>query len=134
MEKNKLFEARKSKGFSQLQIAQKLNMDNSSYQRREKGLTKIHITEWEKLAKILEVPLEEIFEAEESQVFIWKDNASGNYQGTTNIYAIPESLLESQQELIRKLKEEIAELKVFFVAKVRKKPSCFHHKKHKVKR
>jgi len=80
MEKNKLFEARKSKGLSQLQIAQKLNMDHSSYQRREKGQIKIHITEWEKLSKILEVPLEEIFESEESQVFIWKDNASGNYQ------------------------------------------------------
>jgi len=117
MEKNKLFEARKSKGLSQLQIAQKLNMDHSSYQRREKGQIKIHITEWEKLSKILEVPLEEIFESEESQVFIWKDNASGNYQGTTNIYSVPESLLENQQELIRKLKEEIAELKVLLKQK-----------------
>jgi len=34
-----------------------------------------------------------------------------NKQGI-NIYTIPESLLESQQELIRKLKEEISELKV----------------------
>ena len=37
MEKNKLFEARKTKGFSQLQIAEKLHMDHTSYQRREKG-------------------------------------------------------------------------------------------------
>ena len=116
MEKNKLFEARKSKGFSQLQIAQKLHMDHTSYQRREKGVTKIHITEWEKLAQILEVPLNEIFEPDENNVFICKDSATGNYQGV-NIYTIPESLLESQQELIRKLKDEIADLKVFLQQK-----------------
>ena len=68
-------------------------------------------------SKILEVPLEEIFESEESQVFIWKDNASGNYQGTTKIYSVAESLLENQQELIRKLKDEIAELKVLLPQK-----------------
>jgi transcriptional regulator with XRE-family HTH domain len=116
MEKNKLFVARKSKGFSQLQIAEKLHMDNSCYQRREKGLTKIHITEWEKLAEILEVPLNEIFEPEDNHMFICKDSASGNYQGI-NIYTIPESLLESQQKLIKKMEEEIAELKAFVVSK-----------------
>ena len=61
MEKNKLLEARKLKGFSQEYVAEKLHIDGSSYSRREKGQIKIHITEWEKLAKILEVPLHEIF-------------------------------------------------------------------------
>jgi len=116
MEKNKLFEARQAKGFSQLQIAEKLHMDHTSYQRREKGRVKIHITEWEKLAEILEVPLNEIFEPDENNVFICRDSASGNYQGI-NIYTIPESLLESQQELISKLKEEIEALKVMLQQK-----------------
>jgi len=117
MEKIKLIEARKSKGLSQNQIAEKLYMDISSYCRRENGQRKIHITEWEKLSKILEVPLEEIFEPDESQVCIWKDNAYGNYQGTVNVYAVPESLLESQQKLIKKLEDEISELKVLLQGK-----------------
>jgi transcriptional regulator with XRE-family HTH domain len=111
MEKIKLLEVRKSKGFSQHQIAEKLYMDVSSYNRRENGQVKINITEWEKLAKILDVPLNEIYESEENQMFICRDNASGNYQGTNNIYAVPESLLETQQKYIKKLEEEIAELK-----------------------
>jgi hypothetical protein len=40
-----------------------------------------------------------------------------NYQGTQFIHSIPESLLESQQKLIRKLEEEIAELKVLLQQK-----------------
>ena len=112
MEKVKLLEMRKSKGFSQQQIAEKLFMDVSNYNRRESGLSKITISEWEKLAKILEVPLNEIYETDEKQFFICKDSASQNYQGTNNIYAVPESLLENQQKYISKLEEENAALKL----------------------
>ena len=111
MEKTKLLEVRKSKGFSQNQIAEKLFMDVSNYNRREKGLVKINITEWERLAKALDVPLNEIYESEENQMFICKDNASVNYQGTNNIYSVPEFLLETQQKYIKKLEEEITVLK-----------------------
>ena len=62
MEKIKLLEARKARGFSQNYMAEKLFMDISSYCRRETGQIKIHITEWEKLSKILGVPVSEIFE------------------------------------------------------------------------
>jgi len=111
MEKIKLLEMRKSKGLSQNQIAERLCMDVSNYNRRENGQVKINIPEWEKLAKILEVPLDEIYESEESQVFICKDNSSVNYQGTNNIYSVPEFLLETQQKYIKRLEEEIVELK-----------------------
>jgi hypothetical protein len=63
----------------------------------------------------LEVPLEEIFESDEKQVFICNDNTSQNFLGTNNstnnIYPVPESLLENQQKYINKLEEEIRELK-----------------------
>jgi transcriptional regulator with XRE-family HTH domain len=111
MEKNRLLEARKSKGFSQNQIADKLCMDVSSYSRRESGQIKIHITEWEKLAKVLEIPLHEIFEPEESQLFVCNDNASVNYQGTNHIYFVPEFLLKTQEKYTNKLEDEIAALK-----------------------
>jgi len=59
----------------------------------------------------LNVPLEEIYEQEDNQVFICKDNATGNYQGTNNIYSVPGHLLETQRKYIEKLENEISELK-----------------------
>jgi len=111
MEKIKLIEKRKNKGFSQMYMAEKLCIDESNYCRREKGLSKISSVEWKKLSQILEVPIEDIFEADENQFFIYQDNAIGNYQGTNNIYSVPESLLETQQKYIKKLEEEIQHLK-----------------------
>ena len=111
MEKIKLIEARKSKGLSQQQLAEKLCMDVSNYNRREKGQSKISSNEWEKIANLLEVSVEDIFESEEAMLFVCKDNATGNYQGYNHIYSIPEFLLESQRKYIAKLEEENAQLK-----------------------
>ena len=111
MEKIKLIEARENKGFSQKYVAEKLYMDESNYCRREHGQTKISLSEWKKLAEILGVSIEDIFESEENQFFICNDNATGNYQGTNYIYSIPQSMLETQQKYIAKLEEEIRQLK-----------------------
>jgi transcriptional regulator with XRE-family HTH domain len=111
MEKIKLITARSKKGFTQQQIALKLNMDVSNYNRREKGQIKISNNEWEKLSKILEVPIEDIFESEESNFFVFKDNSTGNYLGTNNFYTIPEFLIENQRKYIQKLEEENQKLK-----------------------
>ena len=71
--------------------------------------------EWEKLAKILNVPVDDIYESDELQSFTCKDNASSNHLGTNNgtnyFYTIPEFILESLQDYITKLKEENKELK-----------------------
>jgi transcriptional regulator with XRE-family HTH domain len=111
MEKTKLILARSNKGLTQQQIALKLNMDVSNYNRREKGQIKISNNEWEKLSKILEVSIEEIYESEESNFFVFKDNSTGNYLGTNNFYTIPEYLLENQRKYIQKLEEENNDLK-----------------------
>ncbi|NJM79680.1 MAG: helix-turn-helix transcriptional regulator [Flavobacterium sp.] len=111
MEKIKLIEARKQKGFSQQQIAEHLCIDVSNYSRREKGQVKISSNEWEKIASLLKIPVEEIFESEESMIFICRDNATGNYQGNNHIYSIPEYLLENQRKYIAKLEEENISLK-----------------------
>lgn len=111
MEKNKLIEMRKFKGFSQQQIAEQLCIGVSTYNRREKGQAPINIEQWKELAKVLDVPLEEIFEPDEKQVFICKYNAAQSYQGTNNIYTVSESLIETQQKYITKLEEENATLK-----------------------
>ena len=115
MEKTKLIETRKSKRIPQEKIAEYLNMSVSCYNRREKGLVYIKNEEWKKLANILEVPVDEIYESDEPQSFTCMDNASSNHLGTNNgtnyFYTIPESLLESLQEYIAMLKEENKELK-----------------------
>ena len=113
MEKVRLINRRKESNISQAMIAEKLCMDVSSYNRREKGQVKISLQEWEKLAIILDVPVEEIYEPEENQVFICKDNSTVHYlnQGTNNIYSVPEHLLETQRKYIEILENEILELK-----------------------
>jgi transcriptional regulator with XRE-family HTH domain len=121
MEKTKLAEMRKFKGFKQEQIAEHLNMAVSCYSRREKGEVNINIYEWEKLAKILNVPLNEIYESDEKQVFICNDNATPNQivtnLGTNNFYTVPESLLKTQEKYIAKLEKENVELKLLLEKK-----------------
>jgi len=110
MEKSKLISVRISKGMSQKIIADKMNMDVSTYNRKEKGVSKIRQEEWIRLADILAVPIEEIYQNEESHVFVFKDNSIGNYIGTNHIYAIPESMLDVQRKYIKSLEQEIERL------------------------
>jgi len=114
MEKEKLIRRRKESNISQGTIADKLCMDVSCYNRREKGLIKITLQEWDKLADILSVPVDEIYESDDdSHVFICKDNSTVQYtnQGTNNIFSVPEHLLETQRKYIEILEKEIFELK-----------------------
>lgn len=119
MEKTKLIEARKRRNVSQEKMADLLCMDVSNYNRREKGTSKLSIQEWQKIAENLEVPLEEIYENEESLVLIFNDNAVGNGNGivVSNNYNIPLSLWESQKKYIEKLEAEIEELKARIAGK-----------------
>ena len=111
MLKEKLIQARNKKGITQQQIADKLCLDVSNYNRREKGQIKISLSEWEKLAKILDVAVEDIFESEESNFIICKDQSIGINNGTNNVYMIPEYLMENQRKYIQELEEEIQSLK-----------------------
>ena len=61
--------------------------------------------------KILETPVEEIYESEESNFFVFRDNSTGNYLGNNHIYSIPEYFLETQKKYIEKLEKEIHDLK-----------------------
>ena len=111
MEKTKLIETRKAKKLSQTAVAEKLSMDVSNYSRREKGQVKISFCEWEKLAGILQEPIENIYESEDTQVFVCRDSTTVHYQGTNHIYSIPEYFLETQRKYINMLEKELHELK-----------------------
>lgn len=111
MIKEKLIQARNKKGFTQQQIADYLCLDVSNYNRREKGQIKVSLKEWDKLAEILDVEVEEIFESEEATFIICKDQSIGVNHGTNNVYMVPEYLMENQRKYIQKLEEENQSLK-----------------------
>ncbi|MEJ5049458.1 helix-turn-helix transcriptional regulator [Chryseobacterium culicis] len=111
MQKEKLRNVRKRKGITQQQVADIIATDVSNYSRKESGDVKIFNDEWEKIARFLEVPVEEIFEEEEAKQINHFDNiteSSGfgnNING--NLYCnVPEFLLESQRDYIEILKKE----------------------------
>lgn len=113
----KLRTIRKQKGFTQQQIADIIATDVSNYSRKESGDVKIYDEEWEKLAKALDVSVEDIKEEKTATVIqnlTFNDSSSNtsNQSGNYNQYCnVPEYLLENQQEYINLLKEQIKALK-----------------------
>ncbi|MDR6462864.1 helix-turn-helix domain-containing protein [Chryseobacterium sediminis] len=118
MQKEKLRNVRKRKGITQQQIADIIATDVSNYSRKESGDVAIRKEEWEKIARYLEVPVEEIYEEEDAkQINNFENNTNSNNIGTLsnneigtvsgNYYCnIPEFLLENQRDYIEHLKKE----------------------------
>lgn len=119
MEKEKLRRVRKQKGFTQQEIADFIATDVSNYSRKESGGVKITRNEWDKIAKFLDVPVEEIYEEEDATIIINNENnATGPNSGIysslkDNIhnYNIPNSVIDNLQKYIVLLEEEIKRLK-----------------------
>lgn len=115
MIQQKLKDLRKQRKLSQQYIAKILSTDPSSYSRKENGKSKIHDDEWEKLAKALDVPVEDLKEDlisgvvhNENSTFNDTSN-SGNYYNQN--FNIPNSVLENLQDYISLLKRDIELLK-----------------------
>jgi transcriptional regulator with XRE-family HTH domain len=111
MEKTKLIQARQNKGFDRNEFADLIQMEHYSYRRREKGEVKISHSEWEKMAKVLGVAFDDIFEADANIVNI--NNGEGQINNHTHkieYYNIPKEMVASQQEYIILLKEKIKKL------------------------
>ncbi|MBK1896056.1 helix-turn-helix domain-containing protein [Chryseobacterium paridis] len=109
----KLRSLRKQRGYTQEYMSKILSTDVSNYCRKESGDVKIFEDEWEKLAKALDVSVEDIKEERGAQIqhnenSTLNDSASINYNQFCNV---PNYLLENQQEYINLLKEQIEVLK-----------------------
>ncbi|GAB0155681.1 hypothetical protein CHRYSEOSP005_09430 [Chryseobacterium sp. Alg-005] len=119
MQKEKLRTIRKKKGYTQQQIADIIATDVSNYSRKESGDVKIIREEWEKIAKFLNVSVEDIYEDEESKVVINNEyNTISENSGFYNLlhgnninYNIPASMIDNLQDYINLLKEENKNLK-----------------------
>lgn len=92
-------------------MADKLAITSSTYSRKENGQVRIRPEEWEKIANFLNVPVEDVYESDETNYFVIKDQATANYLGTNHVYSIPEYFLETQRKYIERLEKEIAEFK-----------------------
>ncbi|MGE8553176.1 MAG: helix-turn-helix domain-containing protein [Chryseobacterium jejuense] len=111
----KLKSIRKQRGYTQQQIADILATDVSNYSRKENGEVKIYDEEWEKIAKALDVSVEDLKEEKPATVvqnLTFNDSSTNSQSGNYNQYCnIPNYLLENQQEYINLLKEQIEILK-----------------------
>ena len=107
MKKQRLIDIRTAKKITQQEMADKLCLHNSSYCKYENGQTKINSQMWEKIAKILGVSWVDIFEEEQMQVLINKDNATGTNWGINNYYNDTNSVIIRMEKFIQKLEEEI---------------------------
>lgn len=112
MIQQKLKDLRKQRKLSQQTIAKILSTDPSSYSRKENGKSKIYDDEWEKLAKALDVSVDDTKESEFSEI-VFNDNSSynddfGNHKSNYNIL---NSVLENLEDYISLLKRDIELLK-----------------------
>lgn len=109
----KLRTLRKQRGYTQEYMSNIIATDVSNYSRKESGDVRIFDDEWEKLAKALDVKVEDIKEERKMGNTVNFTDSSTN-SGTAilnNHYNIPDYILENQQEYIALLKQQIEDLK-----------------------
>lgn len=103
----KIKNARKNKGISQKDIAEKLNMSQSAYAKLENGFTKIDISRLVVISEILEVDPNEFIQIHEGKTFNFNNNQITNGPNE-NFYS---GMKEAYETMIKHLKEEVAYLR-----------------------
>ena len=106
MIKHKLINKRKEKGLTQEEMAIQLGIEQSQYNRRENGAVQITKSEWSKMAKILNTPLEEIYEPHDGVYVINNENANGNFGNHNTYIAQSEYAFETLKKYIDKLEND----------------------------
>jgi transcriptional regulator with XRE-family HTH domain len=108
--KLQLKKARQNKGMSQETLADLIGMTQSNYSRRENGKKNITETEWKKIAKALNVNIEEIYQP--LAININPDKIKET-ELKTNLYNSSVSkYIQSLETENADLKQKIKELKV----------------------
>ncbi len=111
MYKSKLIKMRRKLGFTQDRMAEALCMDVSCYCRRESGQIKIPAEQWLRIAKILGVSLEEIYESEDELISVVDRNNATIKCAEVRQYTLPEEILDRYQKHIEVLEMELNRLK-----------------------
>ncbi len=111
MEKEKLRELRKKMQVSQKEMADILCIDVSNYNKREKGICKITSSEWQLLAKKLNVTVDDIYEQYDDLGFYKNNNKNGIIGNNNNYNATNETVIITLNKYISKIEEENTTLK-----------------------
>ena len=107
---------REFKGYSQEYMAQELGINQSSYAKIEKGSTKLTVDRLQRISEVLEVEVSTLLNSSKQPIFN-QTNENGSYANgyIENFYIenkeITEKLLQSKDELIKKLEEQVSFLK-----------------------
>jgi transcriptional regulator with XRE-family HTH domain len=105
----KIRKIRKEKGITQLQMAERLNIDTSAYARLETGTTFTWAKYLEDILSIFEFTPEKFFEGIGSNIII--TNQQGSYGGNANVEHLHAENRETNLKLIETLEKENEHLK-----------------------
>lgn len=109
---NKIRRLRENKGFSQEEMAERLNISRSAYGRIETGETNTWVNHIEKLCQELDMKIEDFFMNSDNNINTNQDNASAvqtnTHQDThITINHLSEKVIELYEEKIQELKEQV---------------------------
>lgn len=101
----KLKEARVSKGYSQGKFSKAIAMEQTTYSRKERGKSSITEDEWDRFAKVLQVPKDDI--KEEKQFTAKNENCTFTDQAVgIQFVNIPQAVLDTMLKYNQKLEED----------------------------
>lgn len=108
----KIRKLRKSKGFSQEELAEKLSISQSAYARMEKGESNSWVNHIQKLSEIFEIKPEELFSNDVNNLDQENTEQKGGmvfqFVGTINtINSHSEKLIDQYEIRIKTLEEEL---------------------------
>lgn len=101
MIKQKLIDKRREKGISQSEMAYQLNIEQPQYCRRENGKTRISKKEWDEMAKILDVSLDEIYEPHDGVYIMNNETSASNDESANNVYTFLILLSKPQRSTLK---------------------------------
>jgi transcriptional regulator with XRE-family HTH domain len=109
---NKIRRLRENKGFSQEEMAERLQISRSAYSRIESGETNSWVNHIEKLCKELDMKVEDLLITSDNNINTNQDNASAvqtsTHQDThITINQLSEKVIELYEERIKELKEQV---------------------------
>ncbi len=109
----KIKKVRELRGFTQEEMAQKLNISPQAYGKIERNETKLDLDRLKQIAAALEVDTEFITNFDEKQIFLNSqigNKGKVNYHHNDNVSTVLEAQIKQQQEEIAFLRKQVEEL------------------------
>lgn len=109
----KIKKIREDRNLSQIYVAQKLGISQNAYSKLENNISKLTIDRLKDLAKILEVPEDELLN-NETNIFNFNNNKTANgyatYYTTKEVYEETISFLKGELDLLREERKQFIEI------------------------